>query len=46
MSLSLKNIENYKLDYNCGISEIFVKYVGIIREYLTQASECISISKL
>ena len=45
MSLSLKNIENYKIDYNCGISEIFLKYVGIIREYLTQASECISISK-
>tara|TARA_Y100000389_G_C17453938_1_gene516750 strand:- start:1400 stop:2188 length:789 start_codon:yes stop_codon:yes gene_type:complete len=44
MSLSLQNVENYKNEYNCGISEIFTRYVGVIREYLTQATESISIN--
>ena len=44
MSLSLQNVDNYNNEYNCGISEIFIKYVGIIREYLTQASESITIT--
>lgn len=44
MSLSLQNTENYKNDLNYCISEIFIKYVGLIREYLVQCTENIYIN--
>ena len=43
MSLSLQNTENYKDKFQCCISEIFIKYVGLIREYLVQSIENIYI---
>lgn len=45
MSLSLQNTENYKKDLNCCISEIFIKYVGLIREYLVQCTENIYVNE-
>tara|TARA_Y100000389_G_scaffold204407_1_gene256766 strand:+ start:1107 stop:1907 length:801 start_codon:yes stop_codon:yes gene_type:complete len=43
MSLSLQNTENYRENFQCCVSEIFIKYVGLIREYLIQCIENIYI---
>ena len=46
MSISFHNSENYKSHLKYSTSEIFVKYKGIIEEYLIQCVESISIGNV
>ena len=43
MSHSLSNIDNYKAQLTNSSSEVFVKYLGVISEYLAQCVEALYI---
>ncbi len=43
MTHALQNIDNYKANFDCGTSEIFAKYLGLVTEYLIQCAEGIYI---
>lgn len=43
MTHALQNTDNYKANFECGTSEIFAKYLGLVTEYLIQCAEGIYI---
>tara|TARA_B110000259_G_C14002975_1_gene396911 strand:- start:883 stop:1740 length:858 start_codon:yes stop_codon:yes gene_type:complete len=46
MSLSLQDADNYKPNIEINTSEIFVRYMGVIQEFLVQCMDVIFISDL
>ena len=43
---SLQNVDNYKVDYDSSITEIFAKYVGLINIYIQQCVESVFIKNI
>ena len=43
---TLQNLDNYKTEYTHGITEIYTKYFGIVKEYIIQFIDTIYISNM
>ena len=40
-NLSLQNVDNYKMEYDAPVAEIFAKYTGLVTVYITQCVESV-----